>query len=86
MALRQGGLLRGVVHFPYWGFFMESLSFMKQIMRMNNDLRDSERLNICTLCGNTTRGCDRKNNGVGWIQGWVHTECAEAMENGKRNL
>ncbi len=60
---------------------MESENFRKQIMEMKNNRLDSERLNLCTLCGYTTRGCERKHNGVkDWIQGWVHIDCAEGIE------
>ncbi len=59
---------------------MESLRFRQQILEMENNIRESELLNICTLCGNTTLGCDRDHDGVGWVQGWVHTECVEAIK------
>jgi hypothetical protein len=51
------------------------------LLEMENNRLDADRLNECTLCGKSTKSEKRKHNGVGWIQGWVHVECADAQEN-----
>jgi len=73
-----GGYIRGERAFPYWGFFVESKKFREQIRELENNQRESRDRDLCTLCGESTRGeSDRVPNGVGWVNGWVHKDCVK---------
>lgn len=53
--------------------------FWKQIREIENNKKEAFEADNCTLCGLSTRGQDKKRNGVTWL-GLVHRECAEAVE------
>jgi hypothetical protein len=72
---------KGGTSFPYWGFYILD-KFWEQMREIENSKADAEARERCTLCGFSTRGAERKPNGLCWVQGWVHKECVEAMEEG----